>query len=135
MNPGVPDPGSSPEIFGYFSGCASTSINEKKLHAGKEDLSPPYPLPKNAARKKSVLQQTLFKGKIASGQPACLIQGRKSSWTCKVSFKIQTCLASVQYSSVIYSPLCLESSFIQFRAPGPSVQFVQFSSVHELFRP
>ena len=67
MNPGVPDPGSSPEIFGYFSGCASTLINEKKLHAGKEDLPPPYPLPKNAARKKACCSKPCSKVKLPQG--------------------------------------------------------------------
>ena len=59
-------------------------------------------------------------------------QGRKSSWTLKVfSFKIQTGLASVHYSSVPYSPVCLERWFSSVRGTGDkgfiSVRSVQFA--------
>ena len=50
-------------------------------------------------------------------------------------FKVQTGLASVQYSSVAQTPVCLESSFSSVWGTGAkcpysvcSVQFIQFSS-------
>ena len=42
-------------------------LMKKKLHAGKEDLPPPYPLPKNAARKKACCSKPCSKVKLPQG--------------------------------------------------------------------
>ena len=67
MNPGVPDPGSSPEIFGYFSGCASTLINEKSYTQVKKIFRHPIHCPKMLRVKKACCSKPCSKVKLPQG--------------------------------------------------------------------